>query len=322
MTERKLTEVAAAVLLRENAQGGQEYLLACRPEGKVYAGYWEFPGGKVEAGESYAAALARELEEELGIVVETAWPWLTRRFVYPHAHVRLKFFRVPAWHGEVAPLEHSGFSWVPLGGAPTVEPVLPANGPILDALALPAQYAITCAEENGIDAELIRLERALEGGLRLIQVRDKTLPAADRERLAKGIVARVGAHPGARVLINAETKDGIALAERVGADGVHCTARGLMALNARPNLDIVAASCHEYAELAHAAGLGLDFVVFGPVQATRTHPDAPTVGWEAFARRIDDLPLPVYALGGLAPEDLETARAHGAHGIALMRGWR
>ena len=71
MTAAKLTEVAAAVLLREE-NGKSEYLLACRPEGKVYAGYWEFPGGKVEPGETYAAALARELEEELGIVVDTA----------------------------------------------------------------------------------------------------------------------------------------------------------------------------------------------------------------------------------------------------------
>ena len=311
----KVVEVAAAVILRAD---GQEFLLACRPEGKVYAGYWEFPGGKVEAGESYAAALARELEEELGIVIDRAWPWLTRRFVYPHAHVRLKFFRVPAWHGEVAPLEHSGFSWVPLGGAPTVDPVLPANGPILDALALPAQYAITCAEENGVDAELNRLESALRCGLRLVQVRDKALPAAERERLAAGTVARVRAHPGARVLIN----DDAALAARVGADGVHYSANALLALAARPDMSLVAASCHSDAELAHAARLGLDFAVFGPVQATRTHPEATPLGWDAFAQRIDDLPLPVFALGGLTPEDLDTARTHGAHGIALMRGWR
>lgn len=317
MTNAKLTEVAAAVLLRETARG-TEYLLACRPEGKVYAGYWEFPGGKVEAGESYAAALARELEEELGIVVDRAWPWLTRRFVYPHAHVRLKFFRVPAWHGEVAPLEHSGFSWVPLGGTPTVDPVLPANGPILDALALPAAYALTCAEENGIDAELKRLESALDCGLRLVQVRDKTLPAAERERFATEVVTRVRAHPGARVLIN----DDAALAVRLGADGVHCSASRLMALDERPDFALVAASCHSEAELAHAAKLGLDFVVCGPVQATRTHPEATPLGWAEFARRIDDLPLPAYALGGLTPDDLDIARTHGAHGIALMRGWR
>ena len=317
MTEKKHTDVAAAILLRQTASGS-EYLLACRPEGKVYAGYWEFPGGKVEPGETYEAALARELVEELGIVVDTAWPWLTRRFVYPHADVRLKFFRVPAWHGEVAPLEHSGFSWVPLGGVPTVAPVLPANGPILNALALPDTYAISCAEENGVDAELNRLQRALEGGLRLIQVRDKTLPTADRERLATGVIARVRAHPGAQVLIN----DDPALALRVGADGVHFSAPQLMAQDTRPDFRLIAASCHSDAELGHAVKLGLDFVVFGPVQATRTHPDGKPLGWDEFTRRSDDLPLPVYALGGLSPADLNTARAHGAHGIALMRGWR
>ena len=317
MSAAKHVEVAAAVLLRDDGHGS-EYLLACRPEGKVYAGYWEFPGGKVEPGETYAAALRRELHEELGITVDDAWPWLTRRFIYPHAHVRLKFFRVTAWHGEVAPLEHSGFTWTPLDGAPSVAPVLPANGPILHALALPAHYAITHAAERGIDSELARLGCALTGGLRLIQVRDKTLAASDRLRLAEGVVALARAHRGARVLIN----DDLDLAQRVGADGVHLSSATLNALSQRPPMDLVAASCHNDTELDRAAKLGLDFVVFGPVQATRTHPGTAPLGWAEFARRIDDLPIPVYALGGLHPDDLDTARNHGAHGIALMRNWR
>ena len=158
----------------------------------------------------------------------------------------------------------------------------------------------------------------MDCGLRLVQVRDKTLPAAERERFATEVVTRVRAHSGARVLIN----DDAALAVRLGADGVHYSSNRLMALDERPDFALVAASCHSEAELAHAAKLGLDFVVFGPVQATRTHPEATPLGWAEFARRIDDLPLPAYALGGLTPDDLDIARTHGAHGIALMRGWR
>ena len=90
----KIVEVAAAVMLRA---GGTEFLLAQRPEGKVYAGYWEFPGGKVEPGESVRDALIRELQEELGITVTACSPWLTRQFTYPHATVRLNFWRVTAY---------------------------------------------------------------------------------------------------------------------------------------------------------------------------------------------------------------------------------
>ena len=155
----KVVEVAAAILLRTTEEG-VEYLLAQRPEGKVYAGYWEFPGGKVEAGETLRQALVREIQEELGVTVDRAWPWLSCQFTYPHATVRLKFFRVASWHGQVAPIEHSGFVWVKIGDTAPVAPVLPANGPILRALELPSLYALTNAAENGIEAELAKLEQA------------------------------------------------------------------------------------------------------------------------------------------------------------------
>ena len=101
MAGPSLVEVAAAVLIRPD----DSFLLACRPDGKPYAGYWEFPGGKIEAGESPLQALTRELDEELGITVRQATPWLTRTFSYPHATVRLRFYRVTAWHGELTPRE-------------------------------------------------------------------------------------------------------------------------------------------------------------------------------------------------------------------------
>jgi len=93
-----IVRVAAAVLLRPDGQ----VLLAQRPAGKPYAGYWEFPGGKLEPGETPRHALDRELDEELGIIVRRATPWLVQEFVYPHAHVELNFFRVFEWEGELA----------------------------------------------------------------------------------------------------------------------------------------------------------------------------------------------------------------------------
>ena len=201
LTQPKIVDVAAAILLRQGS-AGTEYLLAQRPVGKVYAGYWEFPGGKVEAGETVQQALVRELQEELGIRIERAWPWLTREFVYPHAHVRLKFFQVPSWQGEIVPKEHSGIVWTALHETPAITPLLTANGPILRALRLPTRCAITNATENGVEHELQRLQSALQGGLRLIQLRDKTLSPAARQHFAQALMALTGDYPGSIVLVN------------------------------------------------------------------------------------------------------------------------
>lgn len=121
--------VAVGILLNEKG----EFLLASRPEGKSYAGYWEFPGGKIEKGEDAHAALIRELYEELGINVTQAKLWLEKTFDYPHAQVTLYFFHVTRWEGEVTAREQQAFIWQH-PTHPAAEPVLPANGPILQEL--------------------------------------------------------------------------------------------------------------------------------------------------------------------------------------------
>lgn len=308
-----MTRVAAAVLLR--ADGG-EFLLAQRPVGKAYAGYWEFPGGKVEAGESDYQALVRELREELGIEVTQTTPWLSRSFVYPHASVQLKFFLVNAWQGEMVPLEHQGLVWLARGALPQVEPILPANGPILDALALPNFYAITDAASHGVAAELLRLGLALAGGLRLVQLRDKTLPPTERAAFAAAVVER-SHRGGAKVLIN----DDVDLARQVGADGLHLSSAALQRLQERPPVPLLAASCHHAADLVQAARLACDFVVLGPVLPTPSHPQAAGIGYAGLATLLAHYPLPVYALGGMNGSTLLAAQAVGAHGVAALRGW-
>ena len=306
----KLVRVAAAVLI--GADGG--VLLAQRPAGKPYAGYWEFPGGKLEPGESPRAALTRELREELGITLRRASPWLVQEFVYPHAHVELHFFRVFAWDGELHGHDGQAFAWQHPGRY-TVAPLLPANTRILAALDLPAVYGITCAADSDEDAFLARAERALATGLRLVQLRDREWPLARRCAFAQRLVALVHAH-GAKVLFNGSEDE----AREAGCDGVHWTASRLAQAHSRPTEGmLVAASCHTQEELAHAGALGLDFAVLGPVVATPTHAFATPLGWEGFSARIVDVRLPVYALGGLTPADLPLAIEHGAHGVALRR---
>lgn len=311
-----IVEVAAAVMLRS---GGQEFLLAQRPEGKVYAGYWEFPGGKVESEETIRQALVRELHEELGITVTDCSPWLTRVFTYPHATVRLNFWRVTAWQGEIgitAPIEHSDIAWQRCGMAASVTPILPANDPILKALALPTCMAITQSELVGQETELARLARALEGGLRLVQIRDKNLPRPERLAFARA-ATRLAHQSGAIVVLNDDAK----MAKEVGADGVHLSSAALSALSTRPDFTWVGASCHCAEEITRAGALGLDYALLGPVAKTPTHPEQSGLGWAEFSQRIAGNTLPVFALGGMTKGHLAEAQQQGAHGIALMRGW-
>lgn len=305
----KITQVAAAVI--EQADG--RFLLGQRAADTFYAGYWEFPGGKVEAGETPRQALVRELQEELGIEVLRADPWLRREHVYEHAHVKLHFFRVRAWRGELHDHVHSALAWQ-RADALDVSPMLPANAPVLSALTLPDFYAITQAATLGVDAQLLALARALEGGLKLVQLREPGLDAARRGAFAHAAVDLCHQF-GARVLVNGDT----ALARACGADGVHLPAAQLAQCAARPDFDLVAASCHDATELAAAAALGCDFAVLGPVRATASHPGQAGLGWDDFAALTGVPPLPVFALGGLGREDLDRARQAGAHGVAAIR---
>ncbi len=303
-------EVVAAVI--ERADGA--FVLASRPVGKVYAGWWEFPGGKVEPGESLEAALRRELHEELGIEVRRAHPWIRRVHVYPHARVGLNFFRVRAWDGEPHAREGQEIRWQRLD-APLAEPMLPANAPVIAALALPPEYAITSAETLGVEPMLAQIERRLREGLRLLQLRDKNLAPDVRARFAREALALARRH-GAKLLVNSD----LALARAIGADGVHYGARELLALDARPAGLLAGASCHNREELDAAMRLDLDFAVLGPVDRTPSHPDAAPLGWRAFAELARGCTLPIYAIGGLRGADLEAAWRAGAHGVAMISG--
>ncbi|MEO6022839.1 MAG: Nudix family hydrolase [Burkholderiales bacterium] len=303
-------DVVCAVIQKSNG----EFLLAQRPADKVYAGYWEFPGGKIEPGESEADATARELDEELGITVEQSYPWLTRCFVYPHANVRLHFRRVPRWRGDLHGKENQAFAWQQIENV-SVAPLLPANGPILKALALPVTYGITHAQEIGEALMLDRLRAALDKGLRLIQVREKGWPRNKVEPFARQVMS-IASPFNAQVMINGDVE----LAQRMGAAGVHLTAKQLMTSDARPDVPLCAASCHDEKELQQVVKLGLDFVVLGPVLPTQSHTHIKPLGWVRFSELIKHYPLPVYGLGGLAYADLESAWRHGAHGIAMQRG--
>lgn len=312
----KLVRVAVAILQTE--QG--EILLASRPQGKGWAGWWEFPGGKIEADETPEQALSRELQEELGVTPTNIQPWRIKRFDYPATHdaeaktVLLHFFFVYQWTGDLTPLEGQKISWNRPSAA-QVSPILPANVPIMKALALPSLYAISHAAELGEATFLTRLRVRLDAGLRMIQVREKQLSDQDLTAFTEQILTHCQPY-GAKVLLNHTQADFV---KSIGAHGIHYPSHALMQLREKPAELLVAASCHHATEIAHAEALSLDFVVVSPVLATASKPEATPLGWAAFQALIQHTSTPVYALGGLHASHLGLALASGARGIAMQR---
>jgi 8-oxo-dGTP diphosphatase len=314
-----VTQVAVAILQRKNESGQTECLLASRPEGKGWAGWWEFPGGKIEAGEGPEHALSRELREELGIKPTTMQQWLTRQFDYPETNdsaaktVNLHFFFVDAWEGELRPREGQQLSWQCPENI-TVSPILPANAPIMSALKLPPIYAISNLAEMGEEIFFATLGSQLARGLRMIQVREKQLAKDAFMKFSAQVIALARPY-GAKVLISED----IALARQLGADGVHLPSQSLLVLKTKPADLMVAASTHNKMELAYAQALDLDFVVLSPVKSTMSHPEAEPLGWQKFAELAENVILPIYALGGMSLSDLPLALSYGARGIAFQR---
>tara|TARA_Y100001936_G_scaffold200619_1_gene202521 strand:- start:29982 stop:30917 length:936 start_codon:yes stop_codon:yes gene_type:complete len=305
-----IIEVVVAVIVKSDGS----FLLTRRPKGKVYEGYWEFPGGKIESGESRLSALNRELMEELGIQIELAYPWLTRVHTYSHAVIRLFFYRVVKWHGSPYANEGQGLSWQMKDNI-TVLPMLPTNIPVLQALNLPHVYQITNASNLGIHGALNKLESLFNRGIRIIQIREPEMNRKELRSFAQKVVNIAHCYD-VRVLMNGDAM----LSREFGMDGVHLSSVELMAANSRPEVNLCGASCHNIEELFQAERLNMDFVVLGPVSLTVSHPEAIPIGWKKFSMLIRDFSIPVYALGGMWLEDLAIAWEHGGHGVAMMRG--
>lgn len=304
-------EVVAAVLRDRDGR----VLIAERPAGKPLAGFWEFPGGKLEPGEAAGSALQRELKEELGIRVEQAHRLLRLSHTYPGRRVHLDVWRVTHYSGTPASHEGQRLTWVPSAELPSWN-LLPADEPIVASVKLPPLMLVTPAPGD-TPGFLARLESSLESGVDFVQFRAPDLSSEAYASLAREVIASCRCH-GARVHLNAAP--GLAL--ELGADGVHLSQAALAWLSPGDlgRRLAVGVSCHGAEEIRRALAYGPDYLSLGTVQASASHPGASPLGWDAFQALVPMSPVPVYAIGGLGYGELQEAQRRGAHGIAAIQG--
>lgn len=299
-TAPRYLHIAAGALL--NRRG--DVLICQRPAHKIYPGEWEFPGGKVEPGETVEAALARELAEELGITVTAARPLIRLRHVYPELSVDLDTWLVTAFEGQPRSTEHPAMAWVAPAQLPRWQ-LLAADQPIVHALRLPSQLVFSPPE--------LPLPPLAVSGPHLLRLRLPRATDAQYHAQARALDART-------LILDRDPEQVNAL----GAAGFHATASRLRVLGTRPVPPErwFGASCHDAADLERARVLGANYAVLGPVRATATHPGAIPLGWEGFAHLAVGAGLPVYAIGGVGPADLPQAWRHGAQGVAGISAFR
>ncbi len=299
--------VHVAVGVIKNACG--KILISRRDESAHQGGLWEFPGGKVEPGETVEQTLVRELKEELDIAVNTAKPLIKINYSYPDMTVLLDVWSVENFSGSAKPCEGQPLKWV--SAYELTEHRFPAaNQPIINAVGLPHRYAILAGSD--VDNLQRNLQVILAKDVKLVQLRQKSLPVSEIASFL-ATAQRICRERNVRLLLNS----GVAGAFDLAVDGLHLTSADLMQLTCRPpGLRWLAASCHDIEQLQHAERIGADFAVLAPVMPTATHPGAKALGWDRFAMMIERINLPVFALGGMRAADEERCRRRGGQGIA------
>jgi len=288
-------------------------LLAQRPNSRSWAGWWEFPGGKIEGNETPHDALKRELKEEIGIEVINCESWTIRNYSYTEHQVTLYFFKITKWTGDPVSNENQRLVWL-YPYQVDRKTILPPNIFILNALTMPSYYAITNISETPKRIFYSQLENQLKQGLKMVQIREKYLSFLELKKVSEEIMA-ICKPFSAKVIINSN----INLVEDLNASGVHLTSLQLKVLDKKPSNMFVGASCHSEVDIMIAEEKGIDFVVLSPVNKTLSHLDIKPMGWKNFSKIANKTNIPIYALGGMKRVDLSRAYQYGAIGISSQR---
>jgi len=309
-----IVHVAVAVIINE----ADEVCITLRHQHSHQGGLWEFPGGKIEPGESVEQALTREIKEELGLAITSSRPLITINHDYADKKVCLHVKRVLAYQGQAKGLEGQQLKWLPVDQlSPDKFPA--ANQPIITAVQLPDKYLITGKFSNE-DEFLAKLATALDDGIRLVQLRLKpgNLTVGKVPALVQQ-ASSLCAQADAKLLFNIppEYLEAVDLSGIV-FHGYHADSKTLNSLPQRPEGRLFSASCHNEKELLKAIKLAADFAVLSPVQKTASHPEMAAMGWQKFSDLLEICPMPVYALGGVSTDDIAQACSHGAQGVAAI----
>lgn len=315
----KIIHVAVAVIVNEN----NEVCISLRHKYSHQGGLWEFPGGKVENDETVEQALVREIKEEIGIEIREFRPLINISHNYQdskqHKAVCLQVYKVLSYRGKALGHEGQQVKWQPVNQLSSDE-FPAANLSIIKAVQLPEKYLIT---GKFIDSDdfINKLKNALNNEITLVQLRLKNNSLRDLNQLQPLVeqTAVLCKQAGAKLMLNLsnDSLDQIDLS-KIEFSGFHADSKTLQALSQRPDASLFSASCHNKKELLKAERLNADFLVLSPVQKTASHPEMQAMGWSQFSNLVENIPVPVYALGGVSEIDLETAWQHGAQGIAAI----
>jgi len=305
------THVAVGVIYNSTKD---KVLITKRSKNQHLAGYWEFPGGKVERNENVNTALKRELFEELGIKVINAEAFTLICHDYDDKKVLLDVWQVYEWRGTPESRESQEFCWARISELGNYK-FPDANKHIIQSILLPTMYVISKESYANYSHLYSRTEECFIAGLKIFQLRLKI----DKNKAFQKIIQTLreqASRYGAKLILNGLATD----IDKYPIDGIHLNTNELMRHKNRPicNDYILGASCHNEEELIKAAELNVNYAFLSPVQPTVSHPEAIAIGWERFRSLISEVNYPIYALGGMVPTDLHTAKTHGAYGIAML----
>lgn len=312
-TEHDMSVIHVAVGVLKNTDG--KILIQQRKAGTHQGGLWEFPGGKVETGESLISALHRELAEELGIYVQGSRPLIRVRHDYGDRSVLLDVHWINAWQGSPEAREQQPFRWV-FPEALSEYEMPAADKPIVTAISLVDTYVITPPVIHNPDIFLQHLELLLKQGKKLFLYRVKSVVGMDENELARQTFDRCIEH-GAMLVVHQNH-------EAIDGAGRHLTESGLQhaVQNGETRQEVLTSvSCHTKSSLQQAVSIGADFAMLSPVCKTQSHPKDEAIGWEKFSELVSQVNIPVFALGGMSPELLSEAWQHGAQGVAGISHW-
>ncbi|MBL4582431.1 MAG: Nudix family hydrolase [Gammaproteobacteria bacterium] len=310
MNKNSIVHVAVGVLLNDN----QEVLIALRPAQSHQGGLWEFPGGKVEEGESVEHALNREFEEELGINVQACTPLIQINHEYSDKSVHLDVWRIEKFSGIPQGREGQAVEWRVLSKLREAD-FPKANERIIRALNLPELISITPDAQNfGELRDIIQHQLGLNS--RLIYFRQKSADEATYLKWFKW-AEELCQVSGAKLLYSPFSKT--MNKERLPSlRALHLTSQQASIIDSRPvsSEKLFGVSCHDITGLQHAEALDADFAFLSSVSETGKYAESQRFGWDGFKQLASRVNLPVFALGDMEPQDLSTCKSHRGFGIA------